>query len=117
MSCGVGRTAQFPVCPKLTVLLVCPSSTSQNRSEAFGRKKYMQTVSVLSFQSIPPPLTPIHTSPSGREIMASGSLGLSGKKATLAESPRPGGVLRGCGLRCAPFNMMVGSRPRKVVLI
>ena len=77
----------------------------------------MQTVSVLSFQSIPPPLTPIHTSPSGREIMASGSLGLSGKKATLAESPRPGGVLRGCGLRCAPFNMMVGSRPRKVVLI
>ena len=88
MGWGVGRCcsvewAELPssqCAPRLPVLTVCPPSTSQNRSEAFGRKKYLQTVFVLSFQSIPPSLTPTHTPASGREIMASGSLGLSGRK-------------------------------------
>lgn len=101
--------------PRLPVLTVCRPSISQSRSEAFGRKQCLPRPYLFSsFQSMPSPLMPT-TSTFRQEIVASSSLGLSGKPPWLSLQAQecPGG----CGLRCAPFNVMVGSRPRKVVLV
>lgn len=115
LAAGVGKTpcvlCGSQVCPGIQDYRFCRvlSPSPKTDSWPLEQKRTCTTLLSLDFGVSQPPPKPIHTPLSGRDSVDSSSLSLR-KKAAMAGSPRPGGVLRECRLSRAELREESGAR-------